>query len=82
MSRYVPDRKILAAGLAGLAAWALILLAGALGIELPPDAAAAIVGGVMTLAGYLVPPAMADILRRIDDRMRASFAPPADPPAP
>lgn len=77
MSRYIPDRKILAAGLTGIAAWALILLAERIGFTLPPDAAAAIVGAAMTAVGYLVPPSVQDIAKRIDDKLKASFAEPA-----
>jgi hypothetical protein len=49
---WVPNRKIVAAAVAGLVALLYFILTGT---EIDPNLQSAIVGGVMILLGYLVP---------------------------
>lgn len=71
MTKWIPDRKVWAGGLAAVLAW---LLAQALqqlaGVTLAPDTAAAIVAGAGGLVAYWVPPSLADLARRADDTLR------------
>ncbi|EKE78446.1 hypothetical protein [Oceanibaculum indicum] len=71
---WIPDRKFLAAGVAGVVTWLLILIAAAAGVELPAETAAALSGGVMALVFYAVPPSVADVVRRVDDTLKQQFA--------
>ena len=48
-----PVPKVAAAGSAGALGTVLIYVAGLLGVELPPEVAAAVVALVMFAAGYL-----------------------------
>ncbi|MEE2041291.1 hypothetical protein Q8791_29105 [Nocardiopsis sp. CT-R113] len=59
-ARYLPERKVGAAGAAGAAVTVLVYVAGVLGHPLPAEVAAAAVFLVATAVGYLVP-------RRRDD---------------
>lgn len=71
----IPERKFLASGTAGLAAYFLMLLASrAFGIELTFDLAVPIAAGLMLLGHYYMPPSLQDLLRRIDDEMKRRFA--------
>ncbi|WDZ91133.1 hypothetical protein [Nocardiopsis sp. HUAS JQ3] len=54
-TRYLPERKVGAAGAAGLAVTVLVYVAGLLGHPLPADVAAAAVGLAAFAVGYLVP---------------------------
>lgn len=71
---WIPDRKFLAAGVAGVLTWLLILIAATAGVELPAETAAALSGGVMALVFYAVPPSVADVVRRVDDTLKQQFA--------
>lgn len=73
---WIPDRKFLAGGIAGLVTWLLTLAATAAGVPVPADLMAAAVGLVMGAAYYLVPPAAADVLRRIDGDLKSRFGAP------
>lgn len=65
---WLPDRKVWAGGLAGLVTWGVSLAAQRyLGVTLPPDLVAMIVGGVTTGVAYLVPPSVKDIVKRLND---------------
>ena len=71
MEKWVPDRKVLAGGLASVFAWALVLLLQRyLGIALPAETAAAIVAGAGSVVAYWVPPSLADLARRADETLR------------
>lgn len=78
LSKYIPDRKFLASGIAGAVAFAIVLLTGIDG-----EVATAAVAGVMALVHYFVPASVSDIIRRVDDRIidlaRASDESPASP---
>lgn len=68
MNRWIPDRKIMAAGLGATVAWLAIQAAEAtLGITLTMEVATAIVGLVATGLGYLVPESAQRIIERADD---------------
>lgn len=71
MSKWIPDRKIWAGGLAAVAAWLLCqALQQFAGIVIPPDFAASIIVTAGGAISYLVPPSVADLLRRADDTLR------------
>lgn len=53
MSDLAPVPKVAAAGAGGTAATLLVTLANALGLDLPPEVAAAIVAVAAFAAGYL-----------------------------
>lgn len=80
MTSYIPDRKVVAGGLAGILTWALMLVAGRYGIVIDAGMQPVLVSFVGTLIGYLVPPSRRDILKRIDDQIVAIAA--ADPKVP
>lgn len=80
MSKWFPDRKVLAGGVAGLAAWAIMLALGAAGLQVPAETQALLVTIISTAMGYLVPPAERDIVKRLNDQLVAIAA--ADPTIP
>jgi hypothetical protein len=73
---WIPERKFLAGGVAGLVTWLLTLAASAAGVAIPPDLMTATVGLVMGAVYYMVPPAAEDVLRRIDGDLKATFEAP------
>lgn len=77
---YLPDRKVLAGGVAGIITWGLTVLAGRYGIVLTPEMQSLIVGGVGWAMAYLVPPSQHDIIKRLDNDLVAMAA--ADPKIP
>lgn len=77
---WLPDRKVLAGGIAGLLAFFITAAAAHYGIALTPDIQSLIVGGVGWLIAYLVPPSTRDIIKRLDDQLVAMAA--ADPKIP
>lgn len=64
---WLPDRKILVGGLASLLAWVLVLCAAKLGFVLPLEQATALVAAVYGIVAYLVPPSVADVVKRVDE---------------
>lgn len=66
-SSWIPDRKVLAGGLASVIAWAIILAAGRAGLPVTPDLQPLLVTAVGMAFGYLVPPSKQDILKRLND---------------
>jgi hypothetical protein len=48
-----PVPKVAATGIAGAAASILVVVANALGVDMPPEVAASVVAVVMFAAGYL-----------------------------
>lgn len=71
---WLPDRKFLAGGVAGLVTWLLTLAASTAGVEIPAELMTSAVGLVMGAVYYLVPPSAADIVRRIDGDLKRRFA--------
>lgn len=69
MSTWFPDRKVLAGGIAGLAAWGLTLAAAKFGIVLTPDMQTMIVAGIGAAASYITPPSVKDIVKRLDTQI-------------
>ncbi len=65
MNKWIPSRKYLAGGIAGVVAF---FMAAATGMDAETEAA--IAGGLWALVGYFVPPTVAEILRRHDDKIR------------
>lgn len=80
MSKYIPDRKILAGGLAGIVAWAVMLGLGFAGVQVPAETQALLTTLIASLIGYLVPPSQKDIVKRLNDQLVAIAA--ADPNIP
>lgn len=77
---FLPDRKVLAGGIAGLLTWGLTVVAARYGIVLTPDIQSLIVGGVGWAMAYIVPPSQHDIVKRLNDDLVAIAA--ADPNIP
>ena len=65
MSKWIPSRKYLAGGLAGIAAFFIATLTGM-------DAALAtqIAAGLWALVSYLVPPSVIEIIDRYNDHIK------------
>ncbi len=77
MNRYIPDRKVLAMGLSGIAAFLVSLAVP----DVPQETVAGAVVGLMALVGYFVPPSVMDIVKRVDSGI-IKLAGGALPPAP
>jgi hypothetical protein len=77
---YIPDRKVVAGGFAGILTWALMLVAGRYGVVVDPAMQPVLASFAGTLIGYLVPPSQRDIIKRLDDQIVAIAA--ADPTVP
>jgi len=77
MNRYIPDRKVLAMGISGVAAFLVSLALP----DLPQETVAGAVVGLMSLVGYFVPPSVNDIVKRVDVGIikLAGGAPPSAP---
>lgn len=77
MNRYIPDRKVLAMGLSGIAAFLVSLALP----DLPQKTVTGAVVVIMSLIGYFVPPSVADIVKRVDARIikLGGGAPPSAP---
>ena len=77
MNRYIPDRKVLAMGISGVAAFLVSLALP----DLPQETVAGAVVGLMSLVGYFVPPSVNDIVKRVDSGIikLAGGAPPSAP---
>jgi len=69
MANLKPTPKMAATGLAFGPAIVLVWFAGQLGIDMPAEVAAGIVGGIMWLAGYLK---SEGVLKRKDGRHEAT----------
>ena len=67
VSKWIPDRKAVAGGLAGVVAFFVMTAIP----DLNPETITALVAGVMGLVFYLVPPSKADLIRRADDTLKA-----------
>lgn len=78
--KYLPDRKVLAGGLASVLAYLIVLALQESGVDIPYDIVAAAVGGAYALVSYLVPTPVRDVLRRGDDFVR-QIGEAAGPPA-
>lgn len=66
---WLPDRKFLAGGIAGVMTWLIITLANRYGLEIPQDVQNGITGFIAMALVYLVPSSKKDIIRRIDDKL-------------
>ena len=77
MNRYIPDRKVLAMGISGVAAFLVSLVVP----DIPQETVAGAVVGLMALVGYFVPPSVNDIVKRVDTGIikLAGGAPPTAP---
>lgn len=66
---WMPDRKFLAGGVAGVITWLIITLANRYGLEIPQDMQNGITGIIAMALVYMVPSSKKDIIRRIDDKL-------------
>lgn len=66
---WLPDRKIVAGGVAGIVAWGIAAGLKHYGVELDANAQTMLVGLVTGLIAYVVPPSQRDILKRLDDNL-------------
>ncbi len=98
LQKWIPDRKVLSAGLAGILAWFILAGLADWGIDPQPliDSFFAIIGtpapaaqpflaGVIAWGvAYFLPAADRDVLKRIDDRIAqlAGYLPAQKPPGP
>lgn len=74
MATYMPDRKVVAGGLAGIITWALMLAAGHFGFALDASLQPAIASAVGTLIAYATPPSQRDVIKRLNDEIVAIAA--------
>lgn len=72
-SRWIPDRKVLAGGLSACATWLLLEVIEYLGVPVSSDVAGMLVTLASSLAGYLTPPSVKDIAKRLDRDLRSAF---------
>jgi len=71
LSRWIPPRKVLASGAGAVVAFlATVALEVVAGVEIPMEAAMAVVAGAATLLGYLVPDSVKDVVNKGDDFLR------------
>lgn len=64
---WLPDRKVLAGGLAGVAAWLIAMLAARYGFPMTPEQQTGLVGLIGWAVAYMVPPSERDIVKRLND---------------
>lgn len=67
MRKWIPDRKIVAGGLAGVAAWLVVMGLGEVGVPVSMEAATAIVGAAVAAFGYIVPDSVERVLEKAND---------------
>lgn len=73
-SSFIPDQKVLAGGIGGAAAWLIIMaLEHFAGISISSDVAGLIVAAIVPLVGWVVPPSVADVAKRLDTDIRQVF---------
>lgn len=65
-STWVPGRKVIASGLAGIVAYFILWGATKAGVQLPVDQTA-LTGIIIWGVAYLTPPSLRDVLRRLND---------------
>ena len=67
VTKWIPDRKAVAGGIAGVISFFAIAAIP----DLDPELITGLVAGIMGLVFYLVPPSKADLIRRADDTLKA-----------
>lgn len=70
-TNWIPSRKVLSGGVAGLTAWAILTGLGYFNIPVPLELQVYLPALITSLVSYLVPPAQQDVIRRMDDRLVA-----------
>ena len=81
MSKFLPDRKVLAGGFSGLLTYVLcIIIQKATGYAVPPDMQTLLTGGIGWAVAYVTPLSARDIVKRLNDELVAMAA--ADPTIP
>lgn len=69
-SKWLPDRKVWASGLAGLLAFFVTtLLSTYTSVVVPYEVALEITIAVVGLVAYVVPPSVADVAKRVNDKV-------------
>lgn len=67
----LPDRNVLAGGVAGIATWGITLGLARAGIEIPAELVGLLVTAVAGSVAYMVPPTARDFLARLDGVVRS-----------
>lgn len=70
-TNWIPSRKVLSGGVAGVVSWAVLTGLGYFNVPIPLEMQVYLPALLTTLVSYLVPPAQQDIIRRLDDRLVA-----------
>ncbi len=70
-TNYIPSRKIVAGGVSGILAWAILSGLGYYNVPVPEEWQALLPTILATIVSYIVPPATQDVIRRIDDKLIA-----------
>lgn len=79
-TNWVPSRKAISGGFAGIGSFFIIALASYLGYPIPESLQAYIPAGITWLVYYLVPSSQADIVRNLDNQIVAMAV--VDPSSP
>lgn len=70
---WIPERKFLAGGIAGILTWLVTLAAAYAGVDLPAETIGPLIVSAASAAYYLIPPSAQDIARRIDGDLKTTF---------
>lgn len=79
-TNWVPSRKAISGGFAGIGSFFIIALASYLGYPIPESLQAYIPAGITWLVYYLVPASQQDVVRNLDNKIVAMAV--ADPTSP
>ena len=67
VAKWIPDRKAVAGGIAGVVSFFVLTAVP----DLNPEVITGLVAGIMGLVFYFVSPSKADLIRRADDTLKA-----------
>jgi hypothetical protein len=67
VTKWIPDRKAVAGGLAGVVAFFVMTAIP----DLDPEVVTGLVAGIMGVVFYITPPSKVDLIRRADDTLKA-----------
>lgn len=64
---WLPDRKVLAGGIAGILAWLLVFIGNKYGMGITPDVQSLLTGAIGWAVAYLVPSSVRDVINHLND---------------